>query len=145
MKPITATQTRGQAPATLPETIRWLRALLARIRQAERNSRLGRYEGRNSASTGRWMDSDWERYSTTERRLLRAVRGLLVAEHGLATRISENRDAGIPRPELQARLTATRRRLRAVQVDGPPATAAHAPNEVVATRNPGDSGTRVAR
>jgi hypothetical protein len=95
-------------------TVQAIRRALATVRGIERNWRLGRYEGRNSTSTSRFHARLLADYYAAERELPRRVRGLLVAEHDLAKRVSVARDDGQVRPELEARLAETRRALRRV-------------------------------
>jgi hypothetical protein len=88
------------------------RHLLSQVRVIERNYRLRRYNGRNAHSTELERSSREQRAWTIIRDLPRELGGQLTEEHRLATRIAENREQGVQRPELDARLTAIRRAIR---------------------------------
>lgn len=92
------------------------RSLLAKVRGVERNYRLGRYQGRNAHSTEQTRAANetaaWDLVLVLSRRLA----GLVTEEHRTASRLSENRDAGVERPELVERLRDLRRELRAEAV-----------------------------
>lgn len=90
-------------------TVAQIRAEFAKVRTMKRNLRLGMYEGRNNGGN---YDYALDRAEKAARDLPRALEGALWAEHRLALRISENRDAGQDRPELRARLAATRKSIR---------------------------------
>lgn len=81
----------------------------AAVRTMRRNLRLGRYQGRNSGGDSSYK---MERAAQAARECGRDLEAMLWNEHRLAERLSENRDAGNPRPELVARLASVRRELR---------------------------------
>jgi hypothetical protein len=78
-------------------------------RTMTRNRRLGRYQGRNGGG-----DASYHlRSAAAHLSFLSArVQGLLTEEHKLAKRLSENKDVGQNRPELQARLNEVRKQIR---------------------------------
>lgn len=86
------------------------RRLFAKVRSMKRNLRLGLYQGRNGGGD---FAGALARAEQLVRELPRDLQGMLWSEHRLADRLSENRDVGQPRPELQARMTRQRRDLRA--------------------------------
>lgn len=88
------------------------RDLLRQVRVIERNYRLRRYNGRNAHSTELERSSREARAWAIIVGLPRELGGMLTAEHRLAVRIAENREQGVARPELDARMTVLRRELR---------------------------------
>lgn len=94
------------------------RSYFAKARTVKRNQRLGRYQGRNSASTDRELRATLKAARRCQLACDRRVQGLLQAENDLAERVSINRDAGQDRPELRARLNRVRAELRAVEDAG---------------------------
>lgn len=103
----------GTMNNALPATVAQVRKHFAAVRTMNRNVRLGRYDGRNNGGDTRYRLDAAEQMART---LPRELHGLVWAEHRLAERISENRDAGQERPELRARLAADRRRIRELAV-----------------------------
>jgi hypothetical protein len=99
----------GETMTTQERTVRKIRELQAGIRTMSRNLRLGHYQGRNSGGDSSWKERERD---DLLRDLPRSLQGHLTAEHDLAMRVSENRDAGQDRPELRARLTDHRRAIR---------------------------------
>lgn len=91
------------------KTIMAVREHFAAARAMHRSERLGKYQGRNGGGDSSWHMAEAEHLADTLRRQLR---GALWAEHRLAERISENRDADNERPELRARMTRYRREIR---------------------------------
>jgi hypothetical protein len=93
--------------------IKLARKHLAAHRQITRNLRLKRYKGRNGSSTEmtlRYHLARAESYllGTADRELS----GQIWAEHQLASRLSQARDEGQVRPELELRLKNHRRAIR---------------------------------
>lgn len=93
-------------------TVQKIRKALSTARGIERNWRLGLYDGRNSSATTARHERLTADTQAAMAKLPRELRGALHSEHGLASRISENRDMGQDRPELRARIAADRRRIK---------------------------------
>jgi|1185.fasta_scaffold1169179_2 hypothetical protein len=91
------------------QTLRLLRKYLSAVRWMARNRRLGRYQGRNNGGDSTYAMTEAERLT---KQLPRKLQGLVWAEHRLSARISENRDAGVDRPELKVRLRNLRREIK---------------------------------
>lgn len=103
-------------PSTLQTTDRRAsvakaRKLFAEVRTIERNTRMGRYQGRNSRSTENLLKAKVDGAGKAARDAGHSLEGKLWAEHRMAIRVSEARDAGQDRPELKARLKADRREI----------------------------------
>jgi hypothetical protein len=105
---------------TVEQLIASARAAAASARTIDRNRRLGRYQGRNSAATDEWYHRLVAQMHSDQADLValggdaRLAAGWIKAEDDLARRVSEARDQGQPRPELRARLTGARRTLRII-------------------------------
>lgn len=95
---------------TAASTVTKVRKLQSSIRTMNRNVRLRRYQGRNSGGDTTYLQGQVDTLLPT---LSRQLQGLLTHEHKLAERISENRDQGMDRPELRARMTGLRREIKA--------------------------------
>lgn len=102
----------SQEPSARAQTAA-ARKALAKVRTIRRNQRLGRYQGRNSASTESLVARELAKAHRATEQLPRQLGSAIWNEHGLATRISLGQDNGQRRPELRERLTAARRVIRA--------------------------------
>jgi len=98
------------------KTVADARKEFAAARTKHRNLRLKRYEGRNNGGDATY---NLERATALVAGLPRELQGLLWAEHRLAERVSENRDAGQARPELAKRLAGYRRQIRMLTTPAP--------------------------
>lgn len=105
---------RGAEPTT-PAIVAAAKKAFATCRTMRRNRRLGLYQGRNGGGDGAEASEDYAGHILRRLRGTDAWRleGMLWAEHKLAERISENRDAGHDRPELRARIKTDRDAIRA--------------------------------
>jgi hypothetical protein len=93
-------------------TIKKVRKHYAAQRTINRNMRLRRYQGRNSASTIANLDRHRDLANDALRTLPHRLQGLLWEEHNLADRISANADDGHRRPELRNRIRVLRNVIR---------------------------------
>lgn len=97
-------------PETPADIYKAARQHFSTARSMHRNLRLGLYQGRNGGGEG--ASYHVRRAGELAAQLGHPLEGMLWSEHRLAERISENRDQGTERPELQARMTRKRRELR---------------------------------
>lgn len=101
--------TAATQPATTAALLAEARTNFAAVRTMDRNRRLRRYEDRNGGGD---TTMRLRRAESAVAGLPRNLQGMVWAEHRLAARLAENRDAGQDRPELRARMSRLRRDLR---------------------------------
>lgn len=94
---------------TTATTAAQVRKHYSAVRTMMRNTRLGRYEGRNNGGDYTYRQRQGDELLAT---LPHRLQGLLTHEHKLAIRLGENQDLRQDRPELRDRMTTLRRELR---------------------------------